>query len=159
MIPASVTFSAYTILLTVHIVAAVLWVGGGFTTHAFGRLAEKSGDRNRMNQFALDAAFIGPRFYAPLSILLLAVGIPLVDKAGYEMSEAWVSIGFAGWIISFLVGILFYPRADKRRAAIVASEGVESEAFLASYHQVARVNMIELTILLLVVIDMAIKPS
>ena len=159
MIPASVTFSGYTVLLAVHILAAVLWVGGGATMHAFGRFAEKSGDRNRMNQFSIDAAFIGPRFYAPLSILLLAVGIPLVDKAGYEMSDMWVSIGFTGWIISFLIGILYYSRADKRRAAIVESEGVESEAFLAGYHQVARVNIIELTILLLVVIDMAIKPT
>lgn len=159
MIPASVTFSGYTVLLAVHVAAAVVWVGGGFTMHAFGRLAERSGDRHRMNQFAIDAAFIGPRFYAPLSILLLAAGIPLVDKAGYQMSNAWVSVGFTGWIISFLVGILVYTRADKQRAAIVASEGVESEAFLASYHRVARVNMIELTMLLLVVIDMAIKPS
>lgn len=159
MIPASFTFSGYTVLLAVHVIAAVLWVGGGATMHAFGRIAERSRDRNRMNQFSIDAAFIGPRFYAPLSVLLLAVGIPLVDKAGYDMSDTWVSIGFTGWIISFLVGILYYSRADRRRAAIVASEGVESEAFLASYHQVARVNTIELTILLLIVIDMAIKPS
>ena len=159
MIPASVTFSGYTVLLAVHILAAVLWVGGGATLHAMGRMAEKSGDRNRMNQFSIDAAFLGPRFYGPLSIVLLAVAIPLVDKAGYDMSDLWVSIGFTVWIISFLLGTLYYSRADKRRAAIVASEGVESEGFLAGYHQVARVNTIELTLLLLVVIDMAIKPT
>ena len=127
--------------------------------HAFGRLARKSGDRERMNQFSKDAAFIGPRFYAPLSAVLLIAGIFLVKKAGYEMSDAFVSIGFTGWIISFLVGVLYYPRAGKRREAIVASDGLQSDAFLASYAQVAKVNMIELTILLLVVIDMALKPG
>ena len=153
------TIDGTSILLAVHILAAVLWVGGGATLHAMGRLASKSGDRERMNQFSKDAAFIGPRFYAPLSAVLLIAGIFLVDKAGYEMSDAFVSIGFTGWIISFLVGVIYYARADKRREAIVASEGVQSDAFLASYAQVAKVNMIELTILLLVVIDMTLKPG
>ena len=159
MILASVTLSGYTVLLALHILCAVLWVGGGATLHAMGRLAEKSGDRERMNQFAIDAAFIGPRLYAPLSGVLLIAGIFLVDKAGYDMSEPWIGVGYAGWINSFLIGVVFYARADKRRQAIIAAEGTGSDAFLANYHQVARVNMIELTILLLVVIDMAIKPS
>lgn len=159
MITASITLSGYTVLLALHIACAVLWVGGGFTMHAFGRIAQKSGDRVRMNQFAIDAAFIGPRFYAPLSILLLVFGSFLVDKAGYEMSATWVGIGWAGWIISFLIGILYYSRADKRRAQIVETDSIGSDAFLASYRQVQRVNTIELTILLLVVLDMAIKPT
>ncbi len=159
MILASVTLSGYTVLLALHILCAVLWVGGGATLHAMGSLAAKSGDRDRMNQFSIDAAFIGPRLYAPLSAILLVAGIFLVDKAGYDMSAPWIGVGYAGWIISFLIGVLYYPRADKRRAAVVAAEGVGSDAFLASYRQVMHVNTIELTILLLVVVDMAIKPS
>ena len=159
MITATITLSSYTVLLALHVLCAVLWVGGGAMLHGMGRLAEKSGDRNRMNQFAIDAAFIGPRFFAPLSVLLLVFGLLLVDKAGAEMSDPWVSIGTIGWVISFLIGILFYPRADRKREAIVAGQGIESEAFLASYHQVARVSMFEVTMLLLIVIDMAIKPS
>jgi len=153
------TVTAYKLLLAVHILAAVLWVGGGATLHVMGRIAQKSGDRERMNQFSIDAAYIGPRLYAPLSIILLLVGFPLVNKAGYDMSDAFIGIAFAGWIASFLIGILYYSRADKKRAAIVASEGVESDAFLASYQQVAMVNSIELLILVLVVLDMAIKPG
>lgn len=157
MIIASIT--AYKTLLAIHILAAVLWVGGGATLQVMGRIARRSGDRERMNQFSKDAAYIGPRLYAPLSIILLLVGFPLVDKAGYELSDTFISIAFAGWIVSFLIGILYYARADRKREAIVASEGVGSDAFLASYAQVARVNVIELTILVLVVLDMAIKPG
>jgi uncharacterized membrane protein len=153
------TITTYKLLLAVHILAAVLWVGGGATLHVMGRIAQKSGDRERMNQFSKDAAYIGPRLYAPLSVILLLVGFPLVDKAGYEMSDAFIGIAFAGWIVSFLIGILYYSRADKKREAIVASEGVGSDAFLASYKQVAMVNSIELTILVLVVLDMTLKPG
>ena len=45
------------------------------------------------------------------------------------------------------------------RDAIIAAEGLESDAFLAQYMQVANVNLVEITLLLLVVIDMAIKPG
>ena len=157
MIIAAIT--TYKLLLAIHILAAVLWVGGGATLHVLGRIAQKSGDRERMNQFSKDAAFIGPRLYAPLSIILLVVGFPLVKKAGYQMSDAFVSIGMAGWVISFLIGIVYYSRADKKREQIVSAEGVESDAFLASFKQVASVNMIELTILVLVVLVMALKPG
>ncbi len=151
--------SGYTVLLTIHMLCAALWVGGGVTLHALGRMALGSGDRERMQQFSLDAEKIGPRFYAPLSLLMLAAGIFLVDKAGAEMSALWVNLGFAGWIVSFLIGILYYPRAGRKRDAIIASEGKESDAFLAQYVRVANVNLLELTILLLIVVDMTIKPG
>lgn len=153
--------TGYTVLLALHIVCAVLWVGGGITLHVLGRMAAASGDRQRMLQFSRDADWIGPRFYAPLSVLLLVFGVFLVsrDEVGADMSTLWVSLGFVGWLISFLIGILYYSRAAKKRDAIVASEGLESDAFLAQYLRVANVNAIEITLLLLVVIDMAIKPT
>lgn len=153
------TVNSTTVLLTLHIVAAVLWVGGGFTMHAFGRLAAKSGDRSRMNQFAIDAAFLGSRIYAPLSIVLLITGVFLADKVGYSLGDPWISIAFTAWLISFLLGVLYYSRADKRRAAVVESEGLDSDAFLASYRQVSNVNTIELTLLLVAILSMTFKPG
>jgi uncharacterized membrane protein len=153
--------NGYTVLLTLHILCALIWVGGGITLHVLGRMAVASGDRQRMLQFSRDADWIGPRFYAPLSVLLLVFGILLVnrDEVGADMSTLWVSLGLAGWLISFLIGILYYSRAGKKRDAIIAGEGLESAAFHAQYMQVANVNLIEITLLLLVVIDMAIKPT
>jgi hypothetical protein len=31
-----------------------------------------------------------------------------VDKVGADFSQAWVIIGLAGWLFSFLVGIGYY---------------------------------------------------
>lgn len=152
-------FTTYTVLLTLHVVCAVLWVGGGITLHLMGRLAAKSDDRERMLSFSRDADLIGPRFYAPLSALLLLAGILLVDKVGSDFSDTYISLALVGWIISFLIGVLYYPRAARRREAVVASEGVTADAFLAGYRQLMNVNVIEITILLLVVIDMTLKPG
>lgn len=149
----------YDFLLAVHILAAVLWVGGGVTMHVFGRLARASGDRQRMLNFVEESNKIGPRMYAPLSLILLLAGIFLVSKAGYEQSDLFVTVGYVVWIISFLIGILYYGRKGKELEQIVANEGIESDAFLANYQAVANVNTIEIALLLLVVVDMAVKPG
>ena len=151
--------NAYTVLLSLHILAAVLWVGGGGTLQVLGRQALASGDRARMQAFSEQAEWIGPRFYAPLSVVLMVAGLFLVDQAGYEFSELWVGLGMAGWFVSFVIGIAYYPRAGKKRDQIIATEGLESGAFLANYKQAATVNLIELLILAAVVVEMAIKPT
>ena len=57
----------YEFLLALHLLAAVIWVGGGVTMHIFGRFAKAAGGE-RMVVFAREANLIGPRFYAPLSL-------------------------------------------------------------------------------------------
>lgn len=149
----------YEWLLAVHILAAVLWVGGGAAITILARRAASSGDRQQMLQFSRDADWIGPRFYAPLSVLLLIMGILLVNEAGYEHSDPFVSIGYAGWVISFLIGTVFYSRANREREEIVQREGVESDAFMANFRRVATVSTLEVALLLAVVVAMAVKPG
>ncbi len=151
--------STYTVLLALHLLCAVLWVGGSGTLHAMGRIAQKSGDRQRMLQFSKDAEFIGPRLYAPLSLGLLIFGVLLVNNVGYDHSDLWITLAYVGWLSSFVIGVGFYPRAARKRDAILADEGLESDKFLENYVQTATISMVEMTILLLVVVDMAIKPG
>jgi uncharacterized membrane protein len=157
ILPRMVT--TYTVLLTVHVIAAVLWVGGGTMLHVFGTLAMKSGDRARMNQYCIDSAWIGPRMFAPLSLTLLVMGFLLVNEVNYDQSALWIILAEIGWVISFLIGILYYPRSDKARVAVIEAEGLEGAGFLANYRQMMRISQIELLILLLVIVDMTIKPT
>ena len=151
--------STYELRLAIHILAAVAWVGGGLAIHIFGRMAEKTGDPQRMLEFSQQASFIGPRLYGPLSLILLIAGILLVGETPYDHTDTWVMIGYAGWVISFLTGVGYYMRADRKQQAIVAGGGLGSAEFLALYKQVATVSLIELVILFAVVADMAIKPG
>lgn len=150
--------TGYTVLLTIHILAAILWVGGGVSVHLFGRMAQSSGDPQRMLQFSRDANHIGPRFYAPLSVILLIAGIFLVDKAGYDMSDLWVTLGFIGWAVSFAIGIGYYGRVGKKQEELVTAGKLDSPEFLALYKQVANVNLFEIAILIGVIVVMATKP-
>ncbi|MEA2331386.1 MAG: hypothetical protein QOH58_1524 [Thermoleophilaceae bacterium] len=148
----------YEFLLTVHVLAAVIWVGGAVTMHIFGRLATKEGPEREL-AFTQQSIRIGNMVYAPLSVLLLIGGIFLVDEVGYSYGDPWITLGFLGFLTSFAVGVGYYPRAARTYAELAVVEGPGSDAARAIYRRTATVNMVELSILLLVVVAMTTKPG
>lgn len=151
----------YDFLLTMHVLAAILWVGGAVTLHILMRRALRLTDRRAQHERFTELEWVGERFYPVFSVILVAFGIWLVarDDGGFEFSDTFVQIGLTGWVISFLIGIGFYGREGKKRAGIVESEGAESPAVAASFQRTAMVNSFELLILLIVVVDMTTKPG
>jgi uncharacterized membrane protein len=151
----------YDFLLTVHVLAAILWVGGGVTLHILFRRALSLTDPRATHERVRELEWVGQRFYPAFSLFLLIAGILLVtrDEGGFEFSDTFVQIGLAGWVISFLIGIGFYEREGKRRSALVETEGPESPSVAASIQRTVMVNSFELLILVLVVVDMTTKPG
>jgi uncharacterized membrane protein len=148
----------YDFLLAVHLLCAVIWVGGGVTMHIFGRIATREGPEQQL-AFTEHSIRIGNLLFAPLSIVLLVAGILLVDEVGYSYGDLWVTFGFVGFLVSLVTGIGYYPRAGRQYAEIAAGDGPGSAAAQAIYRRTATVNSFELTVLLLVVIAMAVKPG
>jgi uncharacterized membrane protein len=151
----------YDFLLTVHVLAAVLWVGGGVTLHILMRRALRLDDRSEQHKTFTELEWVGERFYPLFSILLIIAAILLVteEEHGWEFGDTFIQIGLTGWVISFLIGIGFYGREGKRRAGIVEAEGADSPSVAASFRRTAMVNSFELLILLVVVVDMTTKPG
>ncbi len=151
----------YEFLLTIHVLAAVIWVGGGIAMHILGRRVLKRNDPQEIYKFSEEVNLIGLRLYAPVSLVLLVAGILLVNQveSGAEFSQLWITLGFLGWIISFLVGIGYYGPQDKKLQALVAAEGPTAPGVVANVRQALLVNSIEILILVLVIIDMTTKPG
>jgi uncharacterized membrane protein len=149
----------YDFLLTVHVLAATLWVGGAVTLHIALRRAMKSATGQELHGRVAELEEIGGRFYPIFSLILIVAGVFLVDEAGYEFDQTWITLALTGWVISFLIGITFYPREGKRRGRILAEHGPESPAVGGSIRRTVMVNSFEMLILLLVVVDMTTKPG
>jgi uncharacterized membrane protein len=149
----------YEFLLTIHVLAAVIWVGGGTAMHILGRRVLKRGNPEEIYKFSEEVNVIGMRLYAPTSLILLVAGIFLVNEAGYEFSQLWITLAFIGWGISFLVGIGFYGPHDKKLQALVKEKGPTDPGVLQNVRQALMVNQVELLILFLVVVDMTTKPG
>jgi uncharacterized membrane protein len=149
----------YELYLALHIVCAVLWVGGGVSVHILGRWVSKSGDPERLVAFNRDAVKISNVFYAPLALVLIVSGVLLVEEVGYSYGDLWITLGFLGWLFSLAVGLAFYPQQSRKIEAAVAADGPTSETAQAGISRILLVNSIEITILVFVVIDMAVKPG
>lgn len=149
----------YDFLLTIHVLAAVIWVGGGTAMHILARRVLKRGDGEEIYKFSKEINTVALRLYAPLSVILLIAGILLVDEVGADFGDLWITLGFLGWIVSFIVGIAYYGPQDKKLQALVAADGPTAPGVIENVRQAIFVNQIELLILFLVVIDMTTKPG
>ena len=65
----------YELLKTIHVLTAVIWVGGGVMGQLLAYRIRKSNDTGRMAAFAKDSEWIGTRVFLPSSLILLAMGI------------------------------------------------------------------------------------
>jgi uncharacterized membrane protein len=149
----------YELYLAVHILCAVLWVGGGVSVHILGRWIAREGDPERMVAFNRDAVKLGNVFYAPLALILIVAGVLLVEEVGYSYGDLWITVGFLGWLFSLALGLGFYPQQSRKIDAAVAAGGPTSADAQTGIRRVLLFNSIEITVLVLVVIDMAIKPG
>jgi hypothetical protein len=57
------------------------------------------------------------------------------------------------------VGLGFYPQQARKIEAAIAADGATSEVAQAGISRILMVNSIEILVLVLVVIDMAVKPG
>lgn len=146
------------LLLTAHVLGAVVWVGASATLLVLGYHL-RSRDAQTRVEYTRWTEWFGPRVIAPASIAVIVAGPLLVGEIGYEFDQLWLHLGFAGWFISFLLGVAFYPREGKRRELLIEHNGVEHETVAASVNRVLSVATFDTLVVVLVVIDMTVKPG
>ncbi|HEX8647193.1 MAG TPA: DUF2269 family protein [Thermoleophilaceae bacterium] len=150
--------SLYEFLLTIHILAAIAWLGGSWMLLALGLSLRGAGAQRRVD-FTRATEKAPSAIFAVAGIVVIAAGSWLVSEAGYDYSDTWVTLGYVGWLISFLFGVAFYGPEGKRRERAIESEGLESSVVTKSLNRVLTVAAIDSTIITLVVIDMTTKPG
>jgi uncharacterized membrane protein len=151
--------STYELLLTIHVLAAAVWVGGSVMLLALGAYVARSEDVVTRVKYTRWTEWIAPRLFAPTLIVLIIAGVLLVDEAGFEFDQSWITLGFIGWFINFGIGVAFYGPEGKRRDRAIEQHGVEHADVARSVDRVMRVAGIDTLVSLLVVIDMTTKPG
>ena len=151
------TITTYQVYLAIHILAAVIWVGGGAAVHVFAVRTARAKNAERMIAFSTDAEFIGTRVFAPASLVLVVFGFLLIHQGHWDY-KAWIVFPIAVWALSFIAGMAFLGPESKRLNTAIARDGVESPEAVQRLGRVLLVSRVELGLLLLVVLDMALKP-
>ncbi|TGR71741.1 DUF2269 family protein, partial [Mesorhizobium sp. M2D.F.Ca.ET.223.01.1.1] len=106
----------YSIVKFLHVVSAILWVGGGFVLFLLGVLAERSGNIEDKLQAMRATGQLGSKFFAPMSMLTLIFGLVMCGFwVGF--TELWIVVGLVGYATTFSIGTLVFKPTGERIGA------------------------------------------
>jgi uncharacterized membrane protein len=150
---------AYTIYKAIHVAAAVVWVGGDVTLTTLGIVFERRRDGETLAALGKMGAWVGTRVYTPALFVVLAFGIATVEKGGLGWGTFWIDFALAGWAVAAAVGVAFVGPELGRIDAAAQAHGPESEEVRRRVARLFTVFRFDTALLVLIVIDMAAKPS
>lgn len=146
----------YTIFKLLHVLTALAWVGGGMTLLAASTLASRAA-----NQAALFAGLdvmnrLGKTWFVPASLLTVVFGAVAATFGGL-WGDLWISIGLAGFVSTFLTGLLLLEPTGRKIGAMLEA-GQTDEAFAAG-KRLMTISKFDYTVMFVVIVDMVLKPT
>ena len=146
-------------LLFVHVLSAMVWLGGGLTLMVAGFRARSSARPEAVAEFAGTVPFVGLRVLMPSVIVLLVTGIwQVLASSAWSFSQLWVRLALGLFILAFLVGAVYLSRVGIGLARATADNRLASEGtallnrWLVGY-------VVVLALLVVAVWDMIFKPG
>jgi uncharacterized membrane protein len=150
----------YDILLFVHIVAAIVWLGGSVMINVFTTRADRAGAPEPLAALVRDVGWVGPHILAPTTLVLLAVGISMVAvNDAWTIGQTWIILALVGFGLTFLTGILFFGPESGRIAKIIEERGPEDPELRRRVRRITVLSRLDTLVLFLIVADMVFKPG
>jgi uncharacterized membrane protein len=149
----------YEVMKTIHVLAAVVWVGGGVTTQVYAARIRSQQDPARLAAFAKDIEWVGLRVYTPASLIVLLLGIGMVVEGFPGFSDLWIILALVGIGLSIVIGAGYLGPTSGKLGTLLEERGPEDAEAQQMLGRVLAVSRADLTILLLIVIDMVVKPG
>lgn len=146
----------YDWLLLVHILAAMVWLGGLAVLSALVTHIVRARDVERVRDLLSGLRIVGPLLFAPAPALLLGAGIWLVVK-GWDFGDGWVVFALVLFAVAFLVGAVFQNRAAMSAGrALAAGEHADAVRYLRRWSWGSRFILL---LLIVATWDMTLKPG
>ncbi len=144
----------------VHVLSAMVWVGGGLMLSLIGARARSSSDPRAIADFARLLPFVGIRVLMPAVILVLLTGVALVfADSEFNFSQLWVLLALALFAVAFLIGAVYLSRVAIQLDRATAGQGQTVAGAAALLNRWLVGYWIVLAVLLVAVADMVFKPG
>jgi uncharacterized membrane protein len=150
---------SYNVYKALHVVSVVIWVGGDVTLTTLGIVFERRRDGETLAALGKLGAWIGTRVYTPALFAVLAFGIAMVEKGQLGWNQFWIDFALAGWAVAAVVGVAFVGPELGRIDAAAAAHGPDSPEVARRVRRLFTVFRFDTALLVLIVVDMAAKPS
>jgi uncharacterized membrane protein len=148
----------YELIVYVHVLSAIAWVGGAFILNLLGTRITRSTSPDELPMFGRQVEWFGLRYFLPISIITFAAGVILTAQR-WEFSETWISIAMLLWLVSVLMGALYIGPRSKKVAELFEAEGATSAGARAASARLFLVSRIDVLIFLVIVALMVWKPG
>lgn len=146
----------YSVLKTLHVLSATAWVGGGLLGTALGFMALRSRSDEALLDTMAQLAWSARRIFVPASFATLAFGLGMTWLGGLWL-EVWVLIGLGGIACVIALGIVVLgPRIERLLA--LRADGRSADA-VSIARQVLLAASFDGTVLVLIMVDMVVKPT
>jgi uncharacterized membrane protein len=149
----------YTLFKSIHVITAVIWVGGAAMIQAYAFRILRTGDGKRQADFAKDTEVVGMRVFVPSSLILFLAAIAMMINLDWSWSQNWIVLGVIAFGLSFALGAGWIGPESGRIAALIEQQGPDSPAVQARIRRILTVSRCELVVLLTVIVNMVVKPT
>lgn len=142
-------------LKLVHVLGAIVWVGGSVVTLAYGLEANRGSVAER--RIFTENSILAGKIFNVAGIVVFIAGVWMVVRHPvYDFDQAWIIIGLGGIALGVMLGVAFYgPQARAVLAELDAGEA----AGAGRGRRIARVAGAEIAVLTFVVWAMVFKPG
>jgi uncharacterized membrane protein len=148
----------YAIFKAIHVMFAVVWVGGGALLTLFAILAERSNDPAQIAGVARQAAFVGEKVFAPAGLVVFLMGVAMMINIDWGWGTFWIAAGLVGYASTFITGVAVLSPLAKKINQSVQEKGPMHPETMAMIRRIMLIARFDVAVLLLVVADMVTKP-
>lgn len=147
----------YEVLLFVHILGFAVWVGGSIMLGLISARIQRTGDAAYRARFARSAGIVGPAIGVSAVLILVTGSWMVIESFRIDLSQLWVWLSLALFLLSAIVGALYFAPASDRIVRALEEGGVEEADRRAGvFNLVSRLD----TLLLVVILGlMVFKPG
>jgi uncharacterized membrane protein len=138
----------------------VVWIGSNTAIQIFVIRAKRAG-ADRLAYFASEIEWYGTRVLVPYSLTVVVLGFVLLHESGgaYDLGQGWVTFGFVVWLLSFIAGAGYLGPESGRLSKMADERSPDDPEYQRRLSRIFVVSRIELLLLILVVLDMTVKPG
>ena len=151
-------FALYTTLKFVHVLAAIVWVGGVIAVAVLNGRLISTNDRSSILAISRTSSFFGQAVVSVAALLTLLVGAATAGIGRIGFGSLWIIWGFAAIVLSIALGASLIRITTARLGLAATGDEVSAEQLAGLQRRLALLNTINILLLISAVWAMVAKP-